>query len=81
MTTGPSLVAEVTLNHVANVYLVNAQGDQNYLNGAEFSYKGGYTTDKVYRIRIPSSNHWYIVVDNGDDPITGITATAKVKNI
>lgn len=81
MTTGPSLVVEVTLNHAANVYLVNAQGYQNYLNGAEFSYQGGYTTDKTYRIRIPSSNHWYIIVDNGDDPITGITASAKVKNL
>lgn len=80
MTTGPSLVAEVTLNHAANVYLVNAQGYQNYLNGNEFSNKGGYTSDKTYRIRIPSSNHWYIIVDNGDDPITGVVSSVKVKN-
>lgn len=80
MTTGPNLVVEVTVNQAAYVYLVNAQGYQNYLNGNEFSYKGGYTSDKIYRIRIPSSNHWYIIVDNGDNPITGIVSSAKVKN-
>ena len=79
MTTGPNLIVEVTLNHAANAYLVNQQGYQNYLNGNEFSYQGGYTTQTTYRIRIPSSNHWYLIVDNGDDPITGLESSAKVK--
>lgn len=79
MTTGPNLVVEVTLNHAANVYLVNAQGYQNYLNGSEFSHHGGYTTESPYRIRIPSSNHWYVIVDNGDEPIAGLVSSAKVK--
>ena len=80
MITGPSLVAEVTLNHAAYVYLVNLQDYQNYLNGNEFTYQGGFAADSPYRIRIPSSNHWYIIVDNGDEPITGITSTTKVRN-
>ena len=80
MTTGPNLVAEVTLNKAANAYLVNAQGYQNYLNGNDFSYHGGYASQSPYRIRIPSSNRWYVIVDNGDEPITGITASVKVKN-
>ena len=79
MTTGPSMVVEVTLNQAANAYLVNAQGYQNYLNGNEFSYQGGYTTQSPYRIRIPSSNHWYVIVDNGDGSISGIVSSAKVK--
>ena len=79
MTTGPNLVVEVTLNHAANVYLVNQQGYQNYLNGNEFSHHGGFTTDSLYRLRIPSSNHWYVIVDNGDEPIAGIVSSAKVK--
>ena len=62
------------------VLLVNQQGYQNYLNGNEFSYQGGHTSDSTYHIRIPSSNHWYVVVDNGDEAIAGITATAKVKS-
>ena len=73
------MVVEVTLNQSANAYLVNAQGYQNYLNGNEFSYQGGYTTQSPYRIRIPSSNHWYVIVDNGDGPISGIVSSAKVK--
>lgn len=79
MTTGPYLVVEVTLNHAAYVYLVNQQGYQNYLNGNEFSHHGGYTTESLFRIRIPSSNHWYVVVDNGDEPIAGLISSAKVK--
>lgn len=80
MTTGPSLVAEVTLNQAAYVYLVNAQGYQNYLRGGDFSYHGGYASQSPYRVRIPTSNHWYVIVDNGDDPITGITSSVKVKS-
>ena len=80
MTTGPNLVVEVTLNKSANAYLVNAQGYQNYLNGNEFAYHGGYSTNSPYRIRIPSSNHWYLIVDNGDEPFGDITSSAKVKN-
>ena len=80
MTTGPRLVAEVSLNRPANVYLVNGQAYQNYLNGKEFSYKGGYTADSIYRIPIPSSNHWYVIVDSGDEAITGLVSSAKVKN-
>lgn len=80
MTTGPSIMVEVTINQSANVYLVNMQGYQNYLNGNEFTYHGGYAAGSPYRIRIPSSNHWYVIVDNGDEPITGIKSSAKVKN-
>jgi hypothetical protein len=79
MTTGPNLVVEVTLNKSANAYLVNAQGYQNYLNGNEFAYHGGYATSSPYRIRIPSSNHWYLIVDNGDEPFGDIASSAKVK--
>lgn len=80
MTVGSNVVAEVTLNQAAYVYLVNAQGYQNYLSGGDFSYRGGYTTTSPYRIKIPSSNRWYVIVDNGSEPVTGITSSVKVKN-
>lgn len=79
--TGPRLVVEVSINLPANVYLVNAQGYQNYLNGNEFIHEGGHATDSLYRIQIPSSNHWYVIIDNGDEPITGIQSSAKVRNL
>ena len=81
MTVGANLVAEVTLNKAANAYLVNAQGYQNYLNGDDFSYHGGYASQFPYQIRIPSSNRWYVIVDNGDESIVGITASVKVKRV
>lgn len=79
MTTGPDIVVEVTLNKPANVYLVNSQGYQNYLNGNEFKSYGGYAESSPYLIWIPSSNHWYVIIDNGDDQISGITSSARVK--
>ena len=81
MTTGPQICVEISLNRPVNVYLVNSQGYQNYLNGGEFSHYGGYTSDLIYRIKIPSSNHWYVIVDSGDEPISTIVATAKVKSV
>lgn len=79
MTTGPDMVVEVTLNKAANVYLVNSQGYQNYLNGKEFKSYGGFAESFPYYIWIPSSNHWYVIVDNGDGQISGITSSARVK--
>lgn len=79
MTTGPNMVVEVSISQPAYVYLVNAQGYQSYLNGDEFKPYGGYASSSPYRILIPSSNHWYVIVDNGDGPIASITSSAKVK--
>ena len=79
MTTGPQLYVEVVSNKPANAYLVNAQGYQDYLNGNDFQYKGGRFSTSPYRIRIPSSNRWYVIIDNGDDLLDGIEATVKVK--
>ena len=79
MPIGTSIYAEVTINHSAYAYLVTAQSYQNYLEGKEFSYKGGFASNSPYKIPIPSSNHWYVIIDNGDESISGITSEVKVK--
>lgn len=79
MPMGSSIFAEVTMSGKGYAYLVNAQGYQNYLDGNTFRSTGGYATESPYRIPISSSNHWYVIVDNGDEPLNGLTATAKVK--
>ncbi len=79
MSTGGGFV-EVTLNKPANAYLVNAQGYQSYLDGREFSHTGGYANVSPYRIKIPSSNHWYVIIDNGEESISGITASVKARS-
>ena len=81
MTTGPNIGVEVTLSQNAYAYLVNAKGYQDYLNGNNFSHSGGYASSSPYTIRIPSSNHWYVIIDNGDGSVAGITASARVKNL
>lgn len=80
MPMGSNVFAEVTMSGRGNAYLVNQQGYQNYLEGNTFRFRGGIVTESPYRIQIPSSNHWYLIIDNGDNPLDGLTATAKVKN-
>ena len=79
MPMGNKITAEVTLNRSAFVYLVNQQSYQNYLAGKEYSHSGGYASTSPYTIDIKSANHWYIIVDNGNESIEGIVSEVKVK--
>jgi hypothetical protein len=59
-------VAEVTLSgNAANVLLLDATNFQNYRSGRRYSYRGGHVTRSPYRVAIPHSGHWYVVVDMG----------------
>lgn len=80
LTTGARPTVEVTLNRPAYVYLVNPQGYQSYLNGGDFTHRGGFAAQSPYQVRVPNSNRWCVIVDNGDAPLDGITASVKVIN-
>lgn len=58
-------VVEVRLSAAANVRLVDSSNYSNYKNGRQHKYYGGYVTRSPYRITVPSSGHWYIVIDLG----------------
>ncbi|MCU1363703.1 MAG: hypothetical protein JWM55_1531 [Acidimicrobiaceae bacterium] len=56
-------VLEVTLSNGANVRLLDSSNFQSYRNGRQHRYHGGLATKSPVRIPIPSSGHWYAVVD------------------
>ena len=62
---GPSDVIEVTLDHPANVLLLDPPNYNEYRNGRLYRYYGGYAKASPVRISPPRSGHWHLVVDLG----------------
>ena len=62
---GPSDVVLVTLDHQANVMLLDDLALASYKAGGRFAYIGGWAAASPVRLRPPSSGHWNVVVDLG----------------
>ncbi len=62
---GPNDVMEVTLDHAANVQLLDPTNYSNYQNGRPYRYYGGYVKTSPYRLQAPFPGHWHLVVDLG----------------
>lgn len=62
---GPADVVVVTLDHQANVMLLDDSAFSAYRSGGRFRYYGGWVTASPVQLRPPSSGHWHIVVDLG----------------
>jgi hypothetical protein len=59
-------VVEVTLSgNAVNVFLVDPTNFQAYKSGRRYSYTGGNAKSSPVRLAIPSSGHWYLVIDFG----------------
>lgn len=57
-------VVEVQLRgRAANVRLMDSSNLSNYRNRRRYRYLGAHVTRSPYRMRIPRSGHWHIVVD------------------
>jgi TPR repeat protein len=76
---GETIVVEVTLNYSANVYLMESDDYDNYRECENFSYYGGRATQSPYRIKIPNSGFWHLVIDNGDEDMTGIVTSVHTR--
>lgn len=62
-------VIRVTLSGAAaNVFLVDSSNFSNYKNGRRYRYYGGQARRSPVHLTIPSSGHWYLVVDLGGFP-------------
>ncbi|GAB2590568.1 DUF1883 domain-containing protein [Spirosoma areae] len=56
----------VTLSgNAANVQLLDDLNFRHYRAGQRYSYRGGHVTRSPFRLSIPSTGHWYVVVDLG----------------
>jgi hypothetical protein len=58
-------VVEVTLDHPANVQLLDASNYAAYQAGQFYRYHGGHFTHSPARIDAPSDGRWHLVIDLG----------------
>ena len=56
-------VVEVTLSRGANVRLVDSTNLSKLQRGQRHEYFGGLVQRSPYRLGVPRSGHWYVVVD------------------
>jgi hypothetical protein len=49
----------------ANVLLLDDLNFRRYRSGQQYNYKGGYVTQSPYRVTVPSSGHWHVVINLG----------------
>jgi hypothetical protein len=62
---GSNDVIEVTLDHAANVQLMDSSDYYNYKDRRSFLYYGGYVTKSPYRLRAPYQGRWHLTIDLG----------------
>jgi hypothetical protein len=55
----------VTLDHRANVRLLDPDNYEHFRQGRQHRCIGGHATTSPYRLRTPSAGHWIVVVDLG----------------
>ena len=67
-TLGPDDIVEVTLDHAANVQLLDESNYQEYRARRSFRYYGGYVRTSPFRIPVPHVGHWHLVIDLGGGP-------------
>ena len=58
-------VVEVTLDHAANVRLMDSSNFSSYRNGGRHEYLGGHVTRSPFRLPVPRSGHWHVAIDLG----------------
>jgi hypothetical protein len=62
-------LVRVTLKgNAANVRLMNSSAFSSYKAGRRYRFTGGYAKRSPVTLAIPSSGHWYVVVDLGGLP-------------
>lgn len=58
-------VVEVTLDHPANVQLLDPSNFLAYQQRRAFRYWGGHATKSPFRITAPNTGKWHLVIDLG----------------
>lgn len=59
-------IVEITLRgNAANVLLLDSSNHNNYKSGRRYKYYGRYVTKSPYKIIVPYSGRWYVVINLG----------------
>ena len=56
-------IAEIQLSAATNVRLIDKVNLDCMKNNREYNYYGGYVSSNPYRISIPETRHWYVLID------------------
>jgi hypothetical protein len=64
-TIGPGSAVVVTLDHQANVLLLDDHNYASYRVGRSYRYYGGWVTRSPFRLVPPCFGNWNVVVDLG----------------
>jgi hypothetical protein len=67
---GPNDMIEVTLDHAANVLLLDGANYAQYRANRPYHYYGGHAKASPARIKPPRVGRWHLVVDLGGYPGT-----------
>ena len=70
---------QVTLDHAANVMLLDAANYTQYRLGKECTFYGGYAKQSPVTIAPPHRGHWHVVIDLGGKSGTVRAAVAVVQ--
>jgi len=70
-------VAQVTLSSAANVILLDTTNLHKYKNSMKFEYHGGHANLSPYRITIPESKEWHVVIDGYRGTITSSVSVVE----
>jgi hypothetical protein len=58
-------VVEVSLDHAANVRLMDTGNFHSYRQGARYQCFGGEARRSPIRLKVPQSGHWHVAIDLG----------------
>jgi len=74
-------VVEVTLDHAANVLLLDPSNYLAYQQKRPYRYYGGHVTRSPFRLRAPHAGKWHLVVDLGGVPGTVRSSVRVISNV
>jgi len=58
-------IVEVTLGYAANVRIMDSSNYSSFKSGHRHQFIGGYVKQSPYKVTLPRSSHWYVIVDLG----------------
>ena len=57
------ILAMKLAGNAANVRLMDSSNFQCYINSRRYKFYGGLINKSLYKMQIPSSGHWHVIVD------------------
>ena len=66
MKASPQNAIKVTLNHKANIKLLDTVNYYKYCNGKTYQSTGEFIDVSSMQIKVPHKSNWHILIEHGD---------------